>query len=62
MFETVIDVPEVTATQSSWLYTDESVRVRFVDDLMSKPSVLWAAGSPSLAALGASPAVLFSVM
>jgi hypothetical protein len=44
---TVMLLPDVTATQSSWLETHESLRIVFVQELKSKPSELCAAGSPS---------------
>jgi len=61
MLETVMLVPEVTATQSSWLMTVVLVIRRFVLPETSKPSLLWAAGRPSDAALGALPAELSRV-
>jgi len=61
MFETVMLLPDVTATQSSWLITVVEVMRRFVVLETSKPSLLCAAGSPPEAALGAFPAELSSV-
>jgi hypothetical protein len=61
MFETVMFVPEVTATQSSWLMTVVSVMTIFVLPETSKPSLLCAAARPPEAALGAFPAELSSV-
>jgi hypothetical protein len=61
MFETVMLVPDVTATQSSWLITVVSVMTMFVLPETSKPSLLWAAGRPPDAELGALPAELSRV-
>lgn len=44
---TVTLTPDVTATQSSWLDTQLSFRMILLLDEKSKPSLLWAAGSPS---------------
>ena len=60
--ETVTLLPLVTATQSSWLRTEEAVRRTLFEDDRSKPSELWAAGLPAEAAFGASPAELSRVM
>lgn len=61
MFETVMFVPDVTATQSSWLMTVVLVMTMFVLPETSKPSLLWAAGRPPDAELGAFPAELSRV-
>jgi hypothetical protein len=58
---TVTLVPLVTATQSSWFITIVFERTTLLLEEKSNPSLLWAAGSPSLAELAASPAVLLSV-
>lgn len=61
MVVTVMLVPLVTATQSSWFRTVVLERTKLVVEEMSKPSELWAAGRPELTAFGALPAVLLSV-
>jgi len=61
MLETVILVPEVTATQSSWLMTVVLVMTILLLEDRSKPSELCAAGRPPEAELAAFPAELSSV-
>ncbi len=58
MFEIVILLPLVTATQSSWLSTVESVMIELFVELISKPSELYPAGKPLLRLFGASPSEL----
>jgi len=61
MFDTVMLLPDVTATQSSWLITVVEVMIMLLLLETSKPSLLCAAGRPPDAALGAFPAELSSV-
>jgi hypothetical protein len=58
---TVMFVPLVTATQSSWFFTTVSDKMTLEQLEKSKPSELCAAALPSLAELEASPAELSSV-
>lgn len=46
MLLTVMLLPDVMATQSSWLKTVELESKQLVQVERSKPSLLWAAGSP----------------